>query len=55
VLAITAVAPTLERAAAKSREVAERVRFEGKQIRHDIAWRELARLRAVHRSHARAP
>jgi phosphoribosylamine--glycine ligase len=46
VLAITGVAPTLDGAARNSREYAERVQLEGKQIRRDIAWRELARLRS---------
>ena len=48
VLSITGVAPSLEEAAASSREYAERVSFEGKQMRRDIGWRELER-------HARAP
>jgi phosphoribosylamine--glycine ligase len=48
VLSITGVAPSLEEAAADSREYAERVSFEGKQMRRDIGWRELER-------HARAP
>jgi len=43
VLAATAVAPTIEAAAARSREVAEAIRFEGKQYRGDIGWREVAR------------
>jgi len=46
VLAITGVAPTLASAARKSREYAERVQLEGKQLRRDIAWRELARLQS---------
>jgi phosphoribosylamine--glycine ligase len=48
VLSITGVGPSLEEAAACSREYAERVSFEGKQMRRDIGWRELER-------HARAP
>jgi phosphoribosylamine--glycine ligase len=44
VLTVTAVAPDIERAARRSREVAEQVRFEGRQFRKDIGWRELARL-----------
>jgi phosphoribosylamine-glycine ligase len=48
VLSITGVAPSLEEAAACSREYAERVSFDGKQMRRDIGWRELER-------HARAP
>jgi phosphoribosylamine--glycine ligase len=43
VLAITAVAPDLYDAAEQSREFAERVSFKGKQLRRDIAWRELTR------------
>jgi phosphoribosylamine--glycine ligase len=43
VLTVTAVAPDIERAARRSREVAEQVRFEGRQFRKDIGWRELAR------------
>ena len=47
VLSITGVATSLEEAAECSREYAERVSFEGKQMRRDIGWRELER-------HARA-
>lgn len=43
VLAITGVAPSLAEAAACSREYAERVTLEGKQMRRDIGWRELER------------
>jgi phosphoribosylamine--glycine ligase len=43
VLAITAVAPDLFEAAERSREFAERVSFKEKQLRRDIAWRELTR------------
>jgi phosphoribosylamine---glycine ligase len=43
VLAITAVAPDLFEAAEQSRTFAERVSFKGKQLRRDIAWRELTR------------
>lgn len=43
VLAISAVAPSLREAAALSRRYAESVAFAGKQMRHDIAWRELQR------------
>jgi phosphoribosylamine--glycine ligase len=46
VLAVTALAPDVERAAHRSREVAEQVRFEGRQFRTDIGWRELARIAA---------
>ena len=45
VLAVTAVAPTLAEAQAKSRAHAERVQFAGRQFRRDIGWRELARAR----------
>ena len=45
VLSVTAVAPTIEEAAQKSRVAAESIQFEGKQFRHDIGWRELARRR----------
>ena len=48
VLAVTGVGDTIEEAAACSREYAERVAFNGKQFRRDIAWRELER-------NARAP
>jgi phosphoribosylamine--glycine ligase len=43
VLAVTAVAPTLFEAAELSRAHAEEVSFKGKQLRRDIAWRELTR------------
>ncbi|MDP9200439.1 MAG: phosphoribosylamine--glycine ligase [Gemmatimonadota bacterium] len=43
VLAITAVAPDLLDAADRSRAFAESVSFKGKQLRRDIAWRELTR------------
>lgn len=45
VLAVTALAPTLAEAQAKSRGYAERVQFSGRQLRRDIGWRELARAR----------
>jgi phosphoribosylamine--glycine ligase len=45
VLAVTATAPTVSEAAAKSRAAAEAVTFEGRQFRRDIGWREMARLR----------
>lgn len=45
VFAVTAVRPTLAEAQAASREAAEGVRFEGRQLRRDIGWRELARTR----------
>ncbi len=43
VLAATGVAASLEEAARTSRDVAERISFDGKQYRGDIGWRELAR------------
>jgi len=43
VLGVTAVAPTLVEAAELSRSHAERVSLAGKQLRRDIAWRELNR------------
>jgi phosphoribosylamine---glycine ligase len=43
VLAVTAVAPTLAEAARSSRDYAESVGLEDKQLRTDIGWRELAR------------
>ncbi|HEX7980026.1 MAG TPA: phosphoribosylamine--glycine ligase [Gemmatimonadaceae bacterium] len=52
VLAVSAVAPTVELAQARSMEYVERVRFEGKQYRPDIGWREIARQNE--RSSARA-
>lgn len=47
VLAATALAPTIEAAAERSRAAAEAITFEGKQFRRDIGWREIRR-------HARA-
>ncbi len=47
VFAVTGVAATLRDAHASSASAAESIRFDGKQLRTDIAWRELAR-------HARA-
>jgi phosphoribosylamine--glycine ligase len=43
VLAITATAATIGEAAKNSRDYAERVSFDGKQFRRDIAWRDLER------------
>lgn len=43
VLAVTATAPDVASAAARSREAAEAIDFEGKQFRRDIAWREVGR------------
>lgn len=46
VLAVTAVAATLAEAQRASLDAAEAVELEGKQLRRDIGWRELARFRA---------
>lgn len=54
VLSISAVAPTLREAAALSRQYAERVAYPGKQMRHDIAWRELRRQTDGDAAHASA-
>jgi phosphoribosylamine-glycine ligase len=43
VFAITGTGDTLEEAVRCSLEYAERVSFDGKQFRRDIAWRELER------------
>jgi phosphoribosylamine--glycine ligase len=43
VLAVTALAPTVEAAQAKSRAAAEAIDFRGKQFRTDIGWREMHR------------
>ena len=43
VFAVTAVARGLLEAAENSRSYAERITFKGKQLRRDIAWRELTR------------
>ena len=43
VIAVNAVAEDLLEAADRSREYAEQVAFKGKQLRGDIAWRELTR------------
>jgi len=45
VLAVSAVAPSIELAHQRSLEYARRIRFEGCQLRTDIAWREIARSR----------
>ncbi len=45
VLAVTATAATVAEAAAKSRAAAESISLEGKQLRRDIGWREIARSR----------
>ena len=53
VLAVSAVAPSVELAQSRSMEYVERVRFEGKQYRPDIGWREIDR--QMQRSGAGAP
>lgn len=45
VLSVTATAPTVAEAAAKSRRASELIGFEGKRFRRDIGWREVARQR----------
>lgn len=47
VLAVTATADSLGEAVMTSRDYAERVAFDGKQFRRDIAWRELERSAGV--------
>ena len=43
VLAVTGLGATVADAAIRSREGAERVEFQGRQFRRDIAWREIER------------
>ena len=43
VLSVTATGPDVAQAAARSREAAEAIDFEGKQFRRDIGWREIGR------------
>jgi phosphoribosylamine--glycine ligase len=43
VLAVTATAPTFDAARRASAAAAERIMFEGRQLRRDIGWRETAR------------
>lgn len=43
VLAVSAVAATIDEARDRSRRFAEQVEFDGKQLRTDIGWRESAR------------
>ncbi len=43
VLAVTATGDTVAAAAARSREAAEAISFQGKQFRRDIGWREIRR------------
>ncbi|HJQ20393.1 MAG TPA: phosphoribosylamine--glycine ligase [Gemmatimonadaceae bacterium] len=43
VLAVTGIAPSFDDAQRRSRDAAARIRFEGKQYRTDIGWREISR------------
>jgi phosphoribosylamine--glycine ligase len=43
VLNVTALAPTVAEAAARSRAAAERIEYEGRYFRRDIGWREVRR------------
>jgi phosphoribosylamine--glycine ligase len=43
VLAVTGIGDTVADAAARSQLAADRIRFEGRYFRRDIAWREIAR------------
>ncbi len=43
VLSVTGAGPNIAAAAEKSRAAAEAIKFEGKQFRTDIGWREIAR------------
>ncbi len=47
VLSVTAVGADVAAAAARSREAAEAVSFEGKQFRRDIGWREIERAKSL--------
>ena len=47
VLSVTGLGPTVPLAATASREAAERIAFEGKTWRRDIAWREIERAGAA--------
>lgn len=47
VLSITGLGATIPEAAARSRAASERVRFQGKVFRRDIAWREIRRAGAA--------
>jgi phosphoribosylamine--glycine ligase len=47
VLCATGLGPGVVEAADRSRELAERITFEGRQYRRDIAWREVARAGAA--------
>ncbi len=43
VMTVTGIGATLAEAASRSREAAASIRFDGKQFRRDISWREMAR------------
>ncbi|MDQ6737775.1 MAG: phosphoribosylamine--glycine ligase [Gemmatimonadota bacterium] len=47
VLSVTAIGDTLPAAAVHSRDYAARITFAGKQMRSDIAWREIHRIQAA--------
>jgi phosphoribosylamine--glycine ligase len=47
VLSVTGLGPTVPRAARASRDAAERIAFEGKTWRRDVAWREIQRAGAA--------
>src|SRR5258706_10166621 len=49
VLNVTGLGPTVAVAAQASRDGAERIAFEGKTWRRDIAWREIRRAGATRR------
>jgi phosphoribosylamine--glycine ligase len=53
VLAVSALGETVEVASQRSLDYAERITFEGKQLRTDIGWREIDRQRQ--KASARAP
>jgi phosphoribosylamine---glycine ligase len=53
VLAVSAIGGTVESAKARSLAYAERIQFDGKQLRTDIGWREIARQQQ--KASARAP
>ena len=53
VLAVSALGETVEMASQRSLDYAERIVFEGKQLRTDIGWREIDRQRQ--KASARAP
>jgi phosphoribosylamine--glycine ligase len=50
VLTVTALADSIDAAQRISRDVAERIAFDGKQFRRDIGWREVAREKREGRS-----